>query len=272
MAFWRLQNPGGDKPQQTTTLLNGSTSDSFSAITRYSDLDAHNTYAGLGKCGLTYSDRKPTRLLRILSGPHVQLVDSNRLEEQTGANDELGAIEARTVQAAKTLRATLESRYQLFEYETFPVMVRNKLVVVGPRLAWLKIDERCRIGNNWLTVSPTPLPKLISHPLLVLCDWTLQEEFRAQAWAPRSKILLGLACSSLSCAQASFKKTDAVVPVMLMTGERQKGREELAAVQGVIVADSKERMKARWTPYEATAFCKLGEDFLSTAKRSCGSI
>ncbi|GKT65346.1 HET-domain-containing protein [Colletotrichum tofieldiae] len=82
MAFWRLQNPGGDKPQQTTTLLNGSrsTSDSFSAITRSSDLDAHNTYAGLGKCAPAYSDRKPTRLLRILSGPHVQLVDSNRLE------------------------------------------------------------------------------------------------------------------------------------------------------------------------------------------------
>ncbi|KAK6222151.1 HET-domain-containing protein [Colletotrichum tabaci] len=250
MAFWRLQNPGGDKPQQTTTLLNGSrsTSDSFSAITRSSDLDAHkqsllewkkpyttlpprpvdfhSTYAGLGKCALTYSDRKPIRLLRILSGPHVQLVDSNRLEEQTGANDELGAIEARTVQAAKTLRATLESRYQLFKYETLPVMPSRyfvivcvtvaaratQLVVVGPRLAWLKIDERCRIGNNWLTVSPTPLPKLSSHPLLVLCDWTLQEEFRAQAWAPRhNRLILDQLCYMRRLLGAKVKKVLASV-------------------------------------------------------------
>ncbi|GKT89208.1 HET-domain-containing protein [Colletotrichum tofieldiae] len=131
-------------------------------------------------CGnLAYSDRRPTRLLRILSDSHVQLVDSSRLEdeagqppkpspryaalsycwgfepaEQTGADGELSAEEAKTVQAAKTLRTNLENRYQPFNIKTLPATVRDAVTITwnlngdGLDLLYLWVDTLCIIQDD----------------------------------------------------------------------------------------------------------------------------
>ncbi|KAK1980399.1 heterokaryon incompatibility protein-domain-containing protein [Colletotrichum cereale] len=254
-------------------------------------------------CGnLAYSDRKPTRLLHVLSDSLVQLVDGNRLEgeagdprkqspryaalsycwgfepaKHTGAAGELSAEEAKTVQAAKTLRANLESRYRPFETKTLPATVRDAVAITrnlngdgldlrylwvdtlcivqddgddktveiqrmqevygnaavticatgtakatqpllaGSRLAWSKTVERCRIGNSWITVNPTPLAEVRLRSPLALRGWTLQEEHlspRRLFWSGQQLswacgcgeyVERGAPCSSLASSSSSSR-------------------------------------------------------------------
>lgn len=131
-------------------------------------------------CGnLAYSNRKPTRLLRILSDSQVQLVNSSdeashqdlryaalsycwgfappKDTPTTGAPGELTRDEERMVDQGRTLRNNVESRYhEPFPIESLPGTVRDAIKITrrlddhqnGLELRYLWVDTLCIVQDD----------------------------------------------------------------------------------------------------------------------------
>ncbi|KAF6785954.1 hypothetical protein CSOJ01_15508, partial [Colletotrichum sojae] len=151
-------------------------------------------------CGnLAYSDRRPTRLLRILSGSQVQLVDSEKLQagckttryaalSYCWGTGTMSVDEDETVERGKTLGANLESRYQPFDIAGLPVR--------GLELRHLWVDSLCIIqddaqdkeveirrmqevyGNAAVTICATTTAKATQPLLVPRLAWSSQHRVR----------------------------------------------------------------------------------------------
>ncbi|KAF6783478.1 hypothetical protein CMUS01_16671, partial [Colletotrichum musicola] len=167
-------------------------------------------------CGnLAYSDRRPTRLLRILSVSEVQLVDSEKLQaghkttryaalSYCWGTGTMSVDEDETVERGKTLGANLESRYQPFDIAGLPGTVRDAIKITrrlndphgGLELQHLWVDSLCIIqddaqdkeveirrmqevyGNAAVTICATTTAKATQPLLLPRLAWSSQHQVR----------------------------------------------------------------------------------------------
>lgn len=126
-------------------------------------------------CGnLAFSDRKPTRLLRILSDTQAQLIEPDQARHEkihyaalsycwghmpavaTGAAGELSKDESEIVHQGKTLRDNLDSRYEPFSIASLPGTVRDAIKITlrldnpreGLELRHIWVDTLCIIQDD----------------------------------------------------------------------------------------------------------------------------
>lgn len=126
-------------------------------------------------CGnLAFSDRKPTRLLRILSDSQAQLIDPHQARHEklryaalsycwghmpevaTGVAGELTKKENEIVRQGKTTRDNLESRYEPFPIASLPGTVRDAIKITlrlnnpqeGLELRHIWVDTLCIIQDD----------------------------------------------------------------------------------------------------------------------------
>lgn len=126
-------------------------------------------------CGnLAFSDRKPTRLLRIISDTHAQLINSKGIAPEkllytalsycwgfkpdvaTGSVGELSTDEDETVRRGRTLSSNLKDRYEPFPIATLPGTVRDAIKITarlsnprdGLELRHIWIDTLCIIQDD----------------------------------------------------------------------------------------------------------------------------